>query len=661
MRLASRRVLGELEHPESGNTHLERVSHLILDAWIEHLDETKIKNFGLDESVKPGDYVLGKYEILNTPKGQILRALHEAQVSVGVSSRGRGDIRQVDGIDEVCDDYDLDTWDAVYLPSVVEARPGNIHEADAKNLGSALPDASKGVKSDVTPTNTQPDDSWKREAEEIIRALETCVSTSALETVDMVEILPRGVNLIDQLSSITDPEAIKLKSQALTLIRVLTNKIMDKETGGVPRQPGEPKPEKKASEKKPDSEKKEKPEKEEKPEKKEKEKKEEGTLKDLATTTAAQKKKEGGVVKPMFKGDLESILNKAGHQPDDTKVRELANELKAQGVDTQPDKYESLTEATKEKLDHLQDGQIVQASAKKLLKDSEGQVKPEVQQFLEKQDENEVLIRVCSKGSNGYVVRLLEPGFGESNIFVKFDGVKEVKLESVTEGDSEMKAKEMLEKAVKEIEQLKKDLEGAKSGSDSVPKIRYEAAKKLISGLTERVKAGKGVPEARYQAAKKLIAGLVEKVKTLEQEKLHESNRVKAATKLIHKIVSEKKVKKDDKKDDKKDKKDDKKKDEAQAPEAKPEVKPEVKETVEPKKPSSIDEAVRTASKVGKEEVVEKPVVTEAKKEEAPKQAITNESQELIRRIHGIKPEVNESKKPVSTGGLMGAIAARVG
>ena len=79
-RMKQRSVLGELEHPESGNTHLERVSHLILDAWIDTLTESKIKEMKL-EGVQPGTYVMGRYQVLETPKGSILRALHEANVS----------------------------------------------------------------------------------------------------------------------------------------------------------------------------------------------------------------------------------------------------------------------------------------------------------------------------------------------------------------------------------------------------------------------------------------------------------------------------------------------------------------------------------------------------------------------------------------------------
>jgi hypothetical protein len=297
------------------------------------------------------------------------------------------------------------------------------------------------------------------------------------------------------------------------------------------------------------------------------------------------------------------------------------------------------------------DGQIAQVSAKKVLKAAqESGLKQEVEAFLEKQGESDVLVRVCSKGCSGYVARLLEPGYGESNIFVKFDDAKQVK----TEGVNEMKAKELLEKANEEIVQLKKELENSKQNSGTVPKIRYEAAKKLIEGLAERVKNSKGIPEEKYLAAKKLIAGLVEKVNMLEKEKMQEENRVKAATKLIHKIVSEKKVKKDDKELKKDDKKEEAKVEEKE--EIKVEEKAEIK--IE-SKPSSIEEAVRYSSRLNKkEEKVEVKVEEKAVEEQS---AITNESQELIRRIHGVKVDITESKKPVnSSNNLMGALATRI-
>ena len=65
-------ALGELDHPESSVINLKNVSHNITEMWWD------------------GDEVLGKIEILPTPSGNILKALIENNITVGVSSRGMG-------------------------------------------------------------------------------------------------------------------------------------------------------------------------------------------------------------------------------------------------------------------------------------------------------------------------------------------------------------------------------------------------------------------------------------------------------------------------------------------------------------------------------------------------------------------------------------------
>ena len=124
-RISARLALGELEHPESGNTHLARISHLLERVWEETIPE---KN---DFGVPPGRYVLGEYLILDTPNGQILQELHAVGVPVGVSSRGRGDLAKDEaGVDVVQDNYECETWDCVYSPSVDWAYTKPIKESD---------------------------------------------------------------------------------------------------------------------------------------------------------------------------------------------------------------------------------------------------------------------------------------------------------------------------------------------------------------------------------------------------------------------------------------------------------------------------------------------------------------------------------------------------
>lgn len=93
------RAMGELDHPESQIINLKNVSHNIKDMWWD------------------GDNVMGKIEILPTPSGNILKALIDNGITVGVSSRGMGSLEDKDGVLEVQDDFELLCWDFVSTPS----------------------------------------------------------------------------------------------------------------------------------------------------------------------------------------------------------------------------------------------------------------------------------------------------------------------------------------------------------------------------------------------------------------------------------------------------------------------------------------------------------------------------------------------------------------
>lgn len=93
------RALGELDHPDSSIINLKNVSHNIKKIWWN------------------GDHVMGAIELLPTPSGNILRALFENKIPVGVSSRGMGSLKQMGDLMEVQDDFELLCWDFVSTPS----------------------------------------------------------------------------------------------------------------------------------------------------------------------------------------------------------------------------------------------------------------------------------------------------------------------------------------------------------------------------------------------------------------------------------------------------------------------------------------------------------------------------------------------------------------
>jgi hypothetical protein len=93
------RALGELDHPESPIINLKNACHNVKDVWWD------------------GDDVVAKIEILPTPSGNILKALLIAGITVGISSRGMGSVKQIGETVEVQDDFELLCWDFVSTPS----------------------------------------------------------------------------------------------------------------------------------------------------------------------------------------------------------------------------------------------------------------------------------------------------------------------------------------------------------------------------------------------------------------------------------------------------------------------------------------------------------------------------------------------------------------
>ena len=120
------RALGELDHPDSQIINLKNVSHNIKKIWWN------------------GDRVMGALEILPTPSGNILKALIENGIKVGVSSRGMGSLKQVGEVLEVQDDFELLCWDFVSTPS----NPGSYMTPINESLGIKDPYAK--VNSIVT-------------------------------------------------------------------------------------------------------------------------------------------------------------------------------------------------------------------------------------------------------------------------------------------------------------------------------------------------------------------------------------------------------------------------------------------------------------------------------------------------------------------------------
>lgn len=107
-----KRAFGELGHPDGPTINLDRVSHMITDLKAE------------------GSNFIGKAKILNTPNGNIVKALIDEGARLGVSSRGMGSIRtEGHDVQVVQDDFYLATAaDIVADPSAPDAFVNGIME-----------------------------------------------------------------------------------------------------------------------------------------------------------------------------------------------------------------------------------------------------------------------------------------------------------------------------------------------------------------------------------------------------------------------------------------------------------------------------------------------------------------------------------------------------
>ena len=100
-------VLGEVDHPDDLKVNLDRVSHMITNMWMEG----------------PNGY--GKFKILPTPMGNLIRTMLESGVKLGVSSRGSGNVDDMSG---KVSDFEIITVDVVAQPSAPGAYPTPVYE-----------------------------------------------------------------------------------------------------------------------------------------------------------------------------------------------------------------------------------------------------------------------------------------------------------------------------------------------------------------------------------------------------------------------------------------------------------------------------------------------------------------------------------------------------
>ena len=104
-------VLGEVDHPDDLKINLDRVCHNMMRMWMD------------------GPNGFGKLKILPTPMGNLIKAMLESGVKLGVSSRGQGNVDRNGKVS----DFEIVTVDIVAQPSAPNAYPTPVYEG-AKNM-----------------------------------------------------------------------------------------------------------------------------------------------------------------------------------------------------------------------------------------------------------------------------------------------------------------------------------------------------------------------------------------------------------------------------------------------------------------------------------------------------------------------------------------------
>ena len=137
--VSENRAYGELDHPDSQVINLGNTCHVVRDVWWD------------------GDDVIGRIEILDTPSGRILQTLFNRGLTVGISSRGLGSVKEVyeSNTVEVQDDFELLCWDFVSTPSTHGAY---VQPVSQLNEGISSPiyryDNVNSIISDIICSNT---------------------------------------------------------------------------------------------------------------------------------------------------------------------------------------------------------------------------------------------------------------------------------------------------------------------------------------------------------------------------------------------------------------------------------------------------------------------------------------------------------------------------
>lgn len=159
-------IFGEIEHPKDR----------------DEVDPEKIAIGMKDFPYKHDNKLYGRFYILNTPCGRILKTLADFGYKIGISSRGNGETYMTESGEVVDPDtYDFICFDAVLMPSVKSARMNYITESlEGKTLKKALNEA-------LDNSNEKEKEIMKKCLDELDIDYKQATNDSATEQVDNID------------------------------------------------------------------------------------------------------------------------------------------------------------------------------------------------------------------------------------------------------------------------------------------------------------------------------------------------------------------------------------------------------------------------------------------------------------------------------------------
>lgn len=149
-KINNRCFFGELDHPtDRDETCTEKIAGCLAE-------QPKFNDQG---------QLVGVFDILNTPNGRILKSLCDYGTTIGVSSRGNGDVfTNDDGVEEVDEStYTCEGWDFVLVPAVESARVQRVNES--------LQDTQKSLRKALRESLAQASEDDKKVMKETLKHL----------------------------------------------------------------------------------------------------------------------------------------------------------------------------------------------------------------------------------------------------------------------------------------------------------------------------------------------------------------------------------------------------------------------------------------------------------------------------------------------------------